>query len=349
MGDYLEDLVAGRVTAHVSDACSRLGLAAPEFASVLSYFPLSPIAGGRMRYAAWPLVDGQVTDTQPLRVTTTGFSTSYARFLGTTLLQGGSSQTRLDLAHQQVTARKHVIASDPANGGLCLKPHDRTAAPCGYVPGYSALWHTDPGIAGLSIDIDVWRRNRTAPWQPTKGLGTGQRLSAKLTYSGFRLVILTPAPLANGIGWYSAAMMDGVRKGHLHGVSFLRQGGFGGTAGFQRAKAYILVGRVQFQKHSASSVSFPDLAEPAPPRPLLRSGPETRPLLRSGPKTRASPTAERLKLAEGLVLPFGRVLRPKGLRGSHAMDTSWDSGDLYALTKAGFIVSAVRDAPLAAD
>lgn len=347
MGDYLEDLVARQVTAHVGKAPVLKALPPPEFTAILNYFPLDAINGWQMTGAAWPIIDGQLSKATPVGLTSTHFSAAYARFLGNVVLVGDGTPHLVSLAKDQTAARTNTTAAAPGNGGLCLASQGSSGASCNYVPGYATSWHTSPGLPALSINLDVWRARAKAPWQAAKGQNGGQSLRATLIYSDFRIVVLTPAPLQGGTGWYSPALLTGMRDGQTQGVTFNRQTGFGDTSGFIRAQAFAMVGRVQFRKQSNSTLGVAELMEKGPTsapssnlKNRLRAAPRS-------PQTHATTAMQgRLRLSENLFLPHGRIKSGWRMMNALSLATSWDTGNLYALTKSGFIVCAVPDAPL---
>ncbi|MEL6617826.1 MAG: hypothetical protein AAFP16_03050 [Pseudomonadota bacterium] len=331
--DYLDKLVARKLTAHVGTSPALAQDAAPMLTNILPYFPLQPIANDQVRSAAWPLIDNQLSPTNPIVTTTTSFSASFAGFLSNTNLQDGPPAERLALATQQTTAKKNITSSDRANGGLCYKPGDTAAAACSFVPGYAATWPTEPGLGPLKIRIDVWRPNAASPWKPASGQPRGERLRASLTYSAFRIVELAPAALNDTTGWYSQPLLDGLRDGIYRGVRFDRQGGFGPTGNFVRAAVFVMVGRVQFSKETNSTTLLSNLLEK--PKRQLRTR-------RGGVPVQKL----RMQLTPNLILPPGKLVPPRSVTRGLNMSTDWDTGDIYAESDAGFIVCAVPDAPL---
>jgi len=334
LSDYLENLVAKKLTQHVQASAALAAGATPEFTNTVRYFPLAPISGDTMNTDAWPLIDGQLSPEQPVTITSNSFSAAYARFLSATILRGGEARAIAGLASDQTKARINTTSSNALNGGLHLNPFSGLPSGDGFVPRYDAHWDDAPDIPTLTIDIDVWRPNDAAPWQKASIQPGGHRLQAKLIYSDFKIVFLTPQQLANTTGWYSDPLVKGMRTGSYDGVTFMRQSNFGDTDNFARASAYVMVGRVQFDRDVGSEVDITELV--AEPEIALLERMTTQ-ATRKG----------RLVLSRNIVFPFGTFKTNDNLLEGLSFSSSWDSGDLYGTANAGFIVCAVKDAPLA--
>ncbi|WP_299298404.1 hypothetical protein [uncultured Tateyamaria sp.] len=334
MSDYLETLVAAKLSQHVQASPALAAGATPEFTNSVRYFPLVPISGDTMNADAWPLIDGQLSSKQPVTVTSNSFSAAYARYLSATILRGGSGQSIATLANKQTQARINTTHSNDINGGLHLNPFSALPSGDGFVPRYDAHWDTSPSIPTLTVDIDVWRPNDAAPWQKATIQPGGYRLKAKLIYSDFRIVYLTPQQLGDTTGWYSQPLMSGMRDGTYDGVTFMRQSNFGDTADFARATAYVMVGRVQFDRDVGSEIDITELV--AEPEVALLERMTTK-ATRKG----------RLVLSRNIVFPFGTFKPNDNLLEGLSFSSSWDSGDLYQSANAGFLVCAVKDTPLA--
>lgn len=330
MNDFLDNLVARRVTAHVGAAPALASGTPPEFTSIENYFPLTPITDGRVMFSAWPLIDGQLSTTQPLKSTSSSFSAGYGQYLSAVNLRG-TGPALGQLASDQRRALEALRKAAKDNGGLCMTARDHAGTPCNYVPGYGAKWVDQTGLGDLTIKVDVWRLDATAPWSEHRNQHGGQRLRASLIYSDFKIILLTPAPLTARTGWYSDDLTTGLHTGSAKNVHFDRQSNFGTTTGFVRAAAFAMVGRMQFQRANNSTARSQELFTPAEPLRMSRSG--------------GTPSSV-LRLTPNLVFPKMKVATPRSrLRGMNA-ETNWDSGNLYTTLKQGFIVAAIPDAPL---
>lgn len=344
MKDYLYDIVSHSLISHVSRSQSLKGLGNVKFASILPYFPLDAIQPGRMAYSAWPIVDGQLTPTNPVKLSTTHFSRSYSGFLSATNLSGPGTSTLVYLAKEQTHARNNVNAPSVENGGLYVD-HNGTQGADSYVPGYTATWDNSPGLPNLVIKVDAWRPDSSSQWQERSSQKGGQRLKAKLVYSDFRVVVLTPTRLSDDTGWYSDTLLNGMRDGEVQGVTFSRTSGFGDEAAFIRAAAYVMVGRVQFKKTLGSSVQFDDLLTGDTIVPMT-GPPKNFSLVRIfGLAAKARKPLQSLSLGENIMLPHGDLDGISGFLGLKSLATSWDTGNIYETLEAGFLVCAIPDAP----
>ncbi|MDU8928206.1 hypothetical protein RXV86_12485 [Alisedimentitalea sp. MJ-SS2] len=337
MGDYLDDLVAQGMVDYLGHVLALDGFPAPELVRILTYFPLSPVENGCINYHAWPLIDGELSTTLPGTITATSFSRAYAGFLSNSFLEPGtgSSSELLRLSQIKNTSQVNTQTATQINGGGCVRSSGSAAAPCGYVPNYDFRWVTEISDQPLHFDVDVWRTNDQSAWQAFDGQTGGERLQATLTYRDFRLVFVTPMGLQDDKGWYSGEITEGMRDGDLNGIQFARFSSFGDVAGFVRAQVYVIVGRIQFTKKMGSPLGLSDLAAPRPTEKMLMS-------------VEPSPLAvlPGLHLSDHLHVPFAMAVPGDPMENLTGLDTSWDTGDLYASLGAGYVLGAIKEGPL---
>jgi len=337
--DYLEEIVYDHLVKYLQNVPEISSGKNLELVHILPYFPLEPVVDECIKYEAWPLIDGLLSTVLPTTVTSNSFSKAYTQFLmASTLSHNTENKTVLRrLARYKTTSKKNTQAATSTNGGGCFRPNDRETAPCSSVPDYEISWVSGLPVDSLSIEVDVWRKRARDPWQIPDGKTAGQRLQATLIYSDFRMIFITPKTLLHGKGWYAPDLIEGMRTGTLDGIAFKRRGAFSDPDCFIRAKAYVMVGRIQFHKslnNSASHLELSDLVLDLDHKNLgsVDVAPKT-----SGPLLRLS---HHLHIPS---IPTSMKLRSSEISST---TTSWDTGNLYDHLNAGFILCAIRDAPL---
>lgn len=337
--DYLEDIVITHLVKYLNNVPEISTGKNLELVHILPYFPLEPVVDKCIDYRAWPLIDGQLSTSSPTTVTSKSFSKAYAQFLmASTLSHDTKNNTKLRrLAKYKTTSKKNTQAATSTNGGGCFRVNDRETAPCSSVPDYEFSWVSGFPADPLSIEVDVWRKRASDPWQAPVGKSSGQRLRATLIYSDFRMVIITPKTLVNRKGWYAPDLVEGMRTGALDGITFKRRGTFSDPDCFIRAQAYLLVGRVQFHKSLNSADKHLKLSDL-----MLDLDQKSLNSLDVTPKT----SGPLLQLSHHLHIPSSPTSMKSFSSEISSTTTSWDTGNLYDHLNAGFILCAIRNSPL---
>ncbi len=339
--DYLEDIVTSRLVDFLKDVPQLSAATPPELVNVLPYFPVNPSLDGCLRYEVWPLVDGQLSTTEPRSITSTSFSGAYANFLSNSYIQigTGNADTFARLAKTKSDSKNNILTPDQSNGAGCFRVKDRPSAERSFVPDYDVTWLDGVPTEPLAIDIDVWRDNENEPWQQSAGQTDGERLQANLKYSSFKIARISPKVYQSGQGWYAPDVINGLRTGAFEGVLFNRTDAFGDTSTFQRAMALVLVGRIEFSKQQGSTFELSMLPDAGLEMALEGLTPI---------KSPSTMPAFQAQISTHLRVPTSRpaIGGVPSVPHLESIDTSWDTGDLYATIGKGIVLGAYRESPL---
>ncbi len=268
------------------------------------------------------------------------FSRLYLTLLQNTILSedtnGSGGGTRLlELALRVHRATSATSSPSAVNGGICGATSASNLDPMSFYPAFETTWISDPNTDPLVIHIDAWRTGPNEKWRQggTQAGTMDEHLFAYLQYSDIRICIAEPRVLSDQVGWYDADLVEGMKTGRLGNVLFHRRGGFPDTTNFRRAAVFVVVGSVQFSLHSDSNfhvsrslkgVEFLPHSQRHSPSIQISSH------LSVPSPTPGVPGAETL-LKNDLTL--------------ESIESHWDSGDLYSLYNAGFVVGAAIEAP----
>lgn len=338
VSDYIEEQVLQAMS-------ERVGKLVPgghslALINAVNLLPLGPLECGCLAYQSMAFYNGTLKGTDPLTVSSSLFSRLYLRMLQYTNIDdssgSGDNRQLMEVAERLTQAKDSTSKPSSYNGGVCAAMTADSSAPISFVPAYEATWTPDPDTGPLVIDIDAWRPGPTEKWQqgkPPAGI-KGECLQAKLRYSDIRICTVTPKALSGREGWYDAELVEGMKTGRLGSVSFKKLGGFPkNTTAIRRASAFVVVGSVRFCLYSGSNFDLPKSPR-AVNRLLSDHRTPTPPIRISCHLSVPSPTP---------VMHSARLLkRPSDF---NTIQSHWDSGDLYKLTNAGFVIGVAVDAP----